>query len=176
MSRARHRVKWYFLMALPSGPAVLASIIGLLAVLAWRVREAQGAVSIKKIVIPPAGMATGFCMFFVPAFRVPLAWGALAVAIGAVALAYPLLLTSRLVRQGDVVMMQRSNAFFAVILGLAAIRLLARGYLDTLLTLQQTGALFYLLAFGMIVRWRTQMFLEYRRLTGEYAVETSSEI
>jgi membrane protein CcdC involved in cytochrome C biogenesis len=52
-----------------------------------------------------------------------------------------------------------------VILGLAAIRLLARGYLDTMLTAQQTAALFYLLAFGMIVRWRVQMFLEYRKLS-----------
>ena len=146
---------------------MLASVIGLLMVLAWRIREAQGAVSVKKIVMPPMGMATGFCMFIVPSFRVPLAWAALAVAIGAVALAYPLLLTSRLVRQGDVVMMQRSNAFFAVILGLAAIRLMARGYLDSVLTLQQTGAMFYLLAFGMIVRWRTQMYLEYRKLTAE---------
>lgn len=154
-------------MVLPSATAVLTSIIGLLAVLAWRVREAQGAVSLKKILIPPMGMATGFCMFIVPAFRVPFTWAALAVTLGAVALAYPLLLTSRLVRQGDVVMMQRSNAFFLVILALAAIRLLARGYLDRLLTLQQTGALFYLLAFGMIVRWRAQMYLEYRRLTAE---------
>lgn len=154
-------------MALPSGPAVLASIIGLLAVLAWRIREAQGAVSLKKIVMPPMGMATGFCMFLVPAFRVPLTWAAVALVIGAVALAYPLLLTSRLVRQGEVVMMQRSNAFFAVILGLAAIRLMARGYLDRVLTLQQTGALFYLLAFGMIVRWRAQMYMEYRKLTAE---------
>ena len=136
-------------------------------VMAWRIREAKGAVSLKKIVIPPLGMATGFCMFIVPGFRVPLAWAGIAFAIGAVALAYPLLLTSRLVRQGDTVMMQRSNAFFAVILALAAIRLLARGYLDTLLTVQQTAALFYLLAFGMIVRWRTQMLLEYRRLTAE---------
>jgi membrane protein CcdC involved in cytochrome C biogenesis len=136
----------------------------MLAVLAWRVREARGAVSVKKIVIPPLGMATGFCMFIVPAFRVPFTWAVIALVTGAVALAYPLLLTSRLVRQGEVVMMQRSNAFFTVILALAAIRLIARGYLDTLLTVEQTGALFYLLAFGMIVRWRTQMFLEYRRL------------
>lgn len=142
----------------------------MLAVLAWRVREARGAVSIRKIVIPPLGMATGFCMFFVPAFRVPFTWALLALVTGAVALAYPLLLTSRLVREGDVVMMQRSNAFFAVILALAAIRLIARGYLDTVLSVEQTGALFYLLAFGMIVRWRTQMFLEYRRLTAPVAV------
>jgi len=153
-------------MVFPSGVAILGSLIGLLAVLAWRVQEARGAVSIKKIVIPPLGMATGFSMFIVPAFRIPLAWALVAFTIGAVALAYPLLLTSRLVRQGDVVMMERSNAFFAVILGLAAIRLLARGYFDTVLTIQQTGALFFVLAFGMIVRWRTRMFLEYRKLVG----------
>jgi membrane protein CcdC involved in cytochrome C biogenesis len=153
--------------ALPSGPAIAGSIIGLLGVLAWRVKEARGAVSIKKIVIPPLGMATGFCMFLVPRCRIPWTWAAMALAIGAVALAYPLLATSRLVRQGDAVMMQRSNAFFLVILGLAAIRLLARGYLDTVLSFEQTGAVFYLLAFGMILRWRTQMLLEYWRLTGD---------
>ena len=154
----------FCLFVLPSGTAVLTAIIGLFAVLVWRVREARGAVSVKKIVIPPLGMATGFCMFVVPAFRVPWTWAILALLIGAVALAYPLLLTSRLVRQGDVILMQRSNAFFTVILVLAAIRLLARGYLDTVLSVEQTGALFYLLAFGMIVRWRTRMYLEYRKL------------
>jgi membrane protein CcdC involved in cytochrome C biogenesis len=152
-------------MVFPTTTAILTSLLGLLAVLVWRVREARGAVSVKKIVIPPLGMATGFCMFIVPAFRVPWSWAAIALLIGAVALAYPLLLTSRLVRQGDVIMMQRSNAFFAVILVLAAIRLMARGYLDRVLTIEQTGALFYLLAFGMIVRWRTRMLLEYRKLT-----------
>uniref|UniRef100_Q01XZ9 Cytochrome c biogenesis protein CcdC n=1 Tax=Solibacter usitatus (strain Ellin6076) TaxID=234267 RepID=Q01XZ9_SOLUE len=150
---------------LPSGAAVFGSLLGLLAVMAWRVQEARGAVSIRKIVIPPLGMATGSFMFVVPAFRIPWTWAGIAFLTGAVGLAYPLLLTSRLVRQGDVVMMQRSNAFFTVILALAAIRLIARGYLDTLLSMQQTGALFYLLAFGMILRWRAQMLLEYRKLT-----------
>jgi membrane protein CcdC involved in cytochrome C biogenesis len=75
------------------------------------------------------------------------------------------LATSRLVREGDAIVMRRSHAFFTVILALAAIRLLARGYLDTVLTIQQTGSVFYLLAFGMIVRWRASMFLEYRKLT-----------
>ncbi len=165
----RDRVKYNLdpisVIVLPSGPAIAVSLLGLVAVLTWRVREARSAVSLKKIVMPPLGMATGFSMFVVPAFRVPFAWALGAIAVGAVALAYPLLLTSRLVRQGNVVMMQRSNAFFAVILALAAIRLLARGYFDTLLTAQQTGALFYLLAFGMIVRWRARMLLEFRRLS-----------
>ncbi|HEX3875430.1 MAG TPA: CcdC protein domain-containing protein, partial [Bryobacteraceae bacterium] len=55
----------------------------------------------------------------------------------AVALADPLLVTSRLVRQGDIILMQRSNAFFIVIIVLAAIRLLSRGYLDTVLTVER---------------------------------------
>lgn len=152
-------------MFLPSGMSVLGSLAGLVAVLVWRVREGRTAVSIKKIVIPPLGMATGFSMFILPAFRIPWAWATIAFLIGALGLAYPLLRTSRLVRQGDTVMMQRSTAFFTVILVLAAIRILARDYFNTLLTLQQTAALFFVLAFGMILRWRSSMFFEYRSLT-----------
>jgi len=50
--------------------------------------------------------------------------------LGAVVFAYPLLRTSRLVRDGEVIMMQRSNVFFAVVIVLAAIRILAHSYLD----------------------------------------------
>lgn len=152
-------------MVLPNGTAVLGSLAGLAAVITWRVREARSPVSIKKIVIPPLGMATGFSMFIVPAFRIPWAWAGTAFLIGAFGLAYPLLLTTRLVRQGGIVMMQRSTAFFSVIIALAAMRFLARGYLDSVLSVEQTGALLFVLAFGMILRWRTRMLLDYRKLT-----------
>lgn len=143
----------------------VSSIVGGIAVLAWRVRETRTPVSIKKIVMPPLGMATGFAMFAVPVFRVPLTWGVNAFLLGALVLSYPLLRTSRLVREGNAVMMQRSNAFLGVILLLAAIRIGARGYLDTVLSVQQTAGLFFILAFGMILRWRAQMLLEYRSLS-----------
>jgi membrane protein CcdC involved in cytochrome C biogenesis len=110
-------------------------------------------------------MATGFCMFAVPAFRVPITWALAAFLIGAVALAYPLLLTSTLERRGDVIMMKRSGAFFAVVIVLAAIRYIARDYLDHMLSIEQTGGLFFILAFGMILRWRANMFWKYRELT-----------
>jgi len=144
---------------------VLGSLAGLFAVIVWRIREGRTAVTLKKIVIPPLGMATGFSMFVVPAFRVPWVWGACAFLIGAIFLAYPLLKTSRLVRDGEAIMMRRSNAFFLVVIGLAAIRFLGRDYLDRVLSLQQTAALFFVLAFGMIVRWRMNMLMEYRTLS-----------
>lgn len=147
------------------GTSAVGSVIGLVGVLVWRIREGRTAVTVRKIIIPPLGMATGFSMFFVPAFRVPILWAAVAFLIGAVLLAWPLLRTSRLIRDGERIMMQRSNAFFAVVIFLAAIRYLARGYFDSIMTIQQTAGLFFILAFGMILRWRMRMLSEYRTLT-----------
>jgi membrane protein CcdC involved in cytochrome C biogenesis len=151
---------------LPFNPmSVVGSLAGMAAVLVWRVREGRTAVTLRKIVIPPLGMATGFCMFLVPAFRIPLLWAVCAFLIGAALLAYPLLRSSRLVQDGESVMMQRSNSFFLIVIALAMVRMLARGYIDTFMNMNQTAALFFVLAFGMILRWRLSMFLEYRQLT-----------
>ena len=154
-----------FVIVLSPAISLMSSIVGFVAVMAWRIREGRTAVTIRKILIPPMGMATGFCMFLVPAFRVPLAWGAVAFVIGAVLLAYPLLRTSRLTLDGETVMMRRSRAFFAIVVVLAVVRIAAHSYLDQLISVQQTAALFFVLAFGMILRWRMSMFFEYRRLT-----------
>lgn len=153
--------------------SLVSSIVGAVAVMIWRVREARTAVSARKIIIPPLGMATGFCMFFAPPFRVPLTWALGAFLLGAVVLAWPLLRTSRLVREGDTVMAQRSHAFFAVVILLAGIRVAARGYLDTVLSVEQTAGLFFILAFGMILRWRAQMFFQYRALVATPQAEAS---
>jgi membrane protein CcdC involved in cytochrome C biogenesis len=88
--------------------SLIGSIAGAIAVMMWRIRETRLPVSEKTIVIPPLGMATGFTMFIMPAFRVPWSWGIASFLMGLVALAYPLLRTSRLVCEGDVVTVQRS--------------------------------------------------------------------
>ena len=142
-----------------------AALLGAIAVLLWRIREGRTPVTARKILIPPAGMATGFSMFFVPMFRVPLLWALIAFLTGALILAWPLISTSSLQRAGDQIMMQRSKAFFVVIVVLALIRLLARNYVGRFITLEQTAGLFFILAFGMILRWRATMYLQYVRLT-----------
>ena len=67
--------------------------------------------------------------------------------------------------KNGVIMMKRSSVFFAVIIALAVVRYAARSYFDRFMTLEQTGALFYLLAFGMILRWRAKLYFAYRTLT-----------
>ena len=146
--------------------SVASAIVGFFAVLAWRVREGRSAVTMRKIIIPPVGMATGFCMFVLPAFRVSWVWALGAFVLGALVLAYPLVRTSRLTLVENEVMMHRSASFFAVIIALGVIRIAAHSYLDTYISVQQTAGLFFVLAFGMILRWRLSMLFQYRRLTG----------
>jgi membrane protein CcdC involved in cytochrome C biogenesis len=162
------------MVALPPIPSLLASAAGLVGVTMWRLREARTAVTLKKIIIPPLGMSTGFSMFVVPAFRIPLEWAAIAFLLGAAVLSWPLLLTTRLEWRNGVVMMKRSSAFLLVILVLAVVRFAARGYFDTFMTTPQTGGLFFVLAFGMIVVWRGKLLRDYLRLTSGPASDTPS--
>jgi membrane protein CcdC involved in cytochrome C biogenesis len=155
------------LVSLPPVRALvtLSPIAGGLAVLSWRIRETRTPVSTAKIVIPPLGMSMGFGMFTVPSMRIPLLWAVAAFLLGALVFAYPISRTSTLERRGDVVMMQRSRAFLAILLGLLAVRIALHEYVQELITPRQTAALFFVLAFGMIVRWRAGMLVQYRRLT-----------
>ena len=142
-----------------------AALIGTLAILAWRVRESRRPVSLRSLIIPPLGMSTGFSMFAMPAFRIPWTWGLAAFVLGAMVFAYPLVSSPQLTIEDGLIMMRRSRWFLVVILGLAAVRLGLREYVSSIISVQQTAGLFFVLAFGMIVRWRTILLLEYRHLT-----------
>jgi membrane protein CcdC involved in cytochrome C biogenesis len=161
-------------MNLIPGATLTSAVLGFLVIMAWRIGESRSAVTARKIVLPPMGMATGFCMFLAPGFRMPWTWAAAAFLVGAVLLAEPLVRTSRLKLVGETVMMHRSPAFFFVIVVLALVRFLARGYLDRFITIEQSGGLFFILAFGMIVRWRVTMYLAYRRITQPQPLVTAS--
>src|SRR5215510_1489788 len=141
-------------MDFPFG-SMAAAILGALAVLAWRMHESRRPVSLRGLIIPPLGMSTGFSMFAMHAFRVPWTWGLSAFVLGAALFAQPVIASSRLTREGNTVMMR----------ALAAIRLALRGYVGEFISPQQTAGLFFILAFGMIVRWRSSLLVQYQRLT-----------
>jgi membrane protein CcdC involved in cytochrome C biogenesis len=143
---------------------IATSVVGALAILVWRIRETQRPISPRAILLPPLGMSTGLAMFVIPAFRVPWTWGLAAFATGATALAYPLVRSSKLHLTDGAVMLQRSRAFLAILLGLAALRIGLRDYVGHLLPPRETASIFFLLAFGMIVRWRLWMYLRYRAI------------
>jgi membrane protein CcdC involved in cytochrome C biogenesis len=152
------------LAQIPRPLIIAATLAGAAAVIAWRFRESSRPVTARAIVAPPLGMSTGFLMFLAPAARIPWAWAGAAFALGALVFSVPLARTSRLARVGDTIVMERSKAFLWILLGLVAVRFALREYVEHLVTPIQTGAIFFVLAFGMILRWRAAMLLAYLRL------------
>lgn len=150
--------------------SVVSAVLGFFVILAWRVREGRTPVTLRKIVAPPLGMSTGFCMFLAPMCRIPWLWAFSAFLLGALVLAWPLIRTSKLKVQGGVVTVHRSSSFFVVLIALAVVRIAAHSYFDRFLSVPQTGALFFVLAFGMILHWRMNMFFEYKRVVREHGL------
>ncbi|ASS67339.1 MULTISPECIES: cytochrome c biogenesis protein CcdC [unclassified Paenibacillus] len=144
--------------------SLLIPLIGGLAVIALRVRSTRKPTTMRKILIPPLGMSTGFLMFVVPQTHIPWLWGLAAFAAGALFFAAPLITTSKMEFVGDDVYLRRSKAFFFIILILLAIRLVLHDFVEQYVTVMQTAALFFLLAFGMLVPWRLAMASKFRRL------------
>ena len=147
----------------------LATLAGAAGVITWRFRETRTPVTVRKLLIPPLGMSTGLFMFLVPQTRVPWSWAAAALAVGAGVFAYPLARSSTLTRAGDQIVMERSKAFVLILLGLVAVRFALRAWIEQYITPMQTGALFFLLAFGAIVRWRLALLQQFLRMRREAA-------
>ncbi|MDR3489825.1 MAG: cytochrome c biogenesis protein CcdC [Bradyrhizobium sp.] len=157
-------------MQAPDGMSMVGSVIGVTVLVAWRIRESRSTVSIKNIIMPPLGMATGFSMFLLPSFRISWIFAVASFVIGGSILAYPMMLTSRLAQVGNEIKIKRSNYFIFMMIALAVIRIITRHYFCTILSPEQTIALFFTLAFGMILRWRVHMLLEYRAITTKIPV------
>jgi membrane protein CcdC involved in cytochrome C biogenesis len=143
---------------------LVSSLLGAMLVIAWRMRETRRPITAQRIVVPPLGMSAGFSMFVYAPFRIPALWAVSAFALGALVFSYPLMKSSKLMRDGDVVRLHRSRGFIWIVLGLAAIRLAARGYCDRYISPLQSASTMFVLAFGMIAMWRVRMFVEYRKL------------
>jgi len=142
----------------------LGSIIMALTFVVIRLRAAKKPTSAKKIILPPIAMSTGFLMFLYPPTRIPFSWGIIAFLAGAVFFSYPLIRTSQFHIVGDDIYLKRSKAFVFILLGLLLLRLGLHTYVEEHISIPQTGAVFFILAFGMILPWRVAMYLQYRRL------------
>jgi len=128
-----------------------------------RLKASNKPVSVKKIILPPFFMSTGFLMYIVPYFRLTLGEVLEALVVGMV-FSTLLIKTSRFeVRDSDIYL-KRSKAFPFILIGLLVIRLIMKLALSSEIDVGQLSGMFFLLAFGMIVPWRVAMYLQYRKL------------
>lgn len=141
----------------------LMSLIMATIVMAVRIKRAKQAISLKQIVLPPLFMSTGFIMFLYPPMHVPVLYAVESLFMGMI-LSIPLILTSKFEVKGPDIFLKRSKLFVLILLGLFLTRMGLRVYLEEFISFYETGALFYILAIGMIFPWRIAMAIRYKQL------------
>ncbi|OFO51805.1 CcdC family protein [Nosocomiicoccus sp. HMSC059G07] len=136
-----------------------AIIMGLLVIL-WRNNETKTPLHLKKIIIPPIMMSTGALMFLFPYFRLDNHLILEAVIVGII-FSFALLLTTKYEVKDDELYVKASKLFPVILVGLLIIRTFMKTILSQEITPGEIGGMFFLLAFTMIVIWRTSMVLHY---------------
>jgi len=131
-----------------------------------RLRAARKPTSIRKIIMPPLGMVTGFLMFIFPVMRISLLYGVCAFAVGCL-FSLPLIRSSRMEYSDGKVYLKRSPGFIIVLFALLIVRIVLGSYIEQYITIPQTGAIFFILAFGMLLPWRITMFQRYKSFVGK---------
>ncbi|GGH37677.1 CcdC family protein [Paenibacillus segetis] len=130
-----------------------------------RLKASRRPVTIKGIIIPPLGMSTGFFMFVAPEMHIPILWGLTAFVVGALLFSYPLIRSTHFEVLDGQVYAKRSRGFAYILIGLLVVRLALHEVVEQYITVLQTGSVFFILAFGMILRWRLFMLKEYHKIT-----------
>ncbi|WP_379128082.1 CcdC family protein [Paenibacillus sp. sgz500958] len=138
-----------------------------LMVIIIRLKASERPVTLRKIWIPPLGMSTGFAMFVAPEVRFPLWWGPVAFLVGWFIFAYPLISSTKFEHRDGQIYAQRSKSFAFILLGLLVVRSLLHEFINRYVSIPQSGGLFFILAFGMILHWRLFMYKRYNLLTSE---------
>ncbi|MDV2580696.1 CcdC family protein [Alkalibacillus haloalkaliphilus] len=128
-----------------------------------RMRASKKPASVKKIILPPLFMSTGALMFFVPYFQIEWILVVEAVIVG---LLFSILLiyTSNFEIKENDIYLKPSKALGFILVGLLLIRLTWKAITGADISVGETSAMFYILAFAMLLTWRIAMLLKYLKL------------
>lgn len=125
-----------------------------------RLRTAKRPTSMKRIILPPLFMSTGAFMFFFPVFQISWIQVMEAFLVGMI-FSILLIKSSKFeIREGEIYL-NPSKAFPFILIGLLIVRFILKLIVGAQISLGETSGLFFILAFGMILTWRTVMLYQF---------------
>lgn len=125
-----------------------------------RLRTAKRPTSMKRIILPPLFMSTGAFMFVFPVFQISWIQVMEAFVVGMI-FSILLIKSSKFeIREGEIYL-NPSKAFPFILIGLLIVRFILKLIVGAQISLGETSGLFFILAFGMILTWRTVMLYQF---------------
>lgn len=128
-----------------------------------RLKAAKRPTSVKRIIIPPIMMSTGALMFLFPEFHIKWTQVVEALLLGIIFSIF-LIRTSKFEIKNNEIYLIPSKSFVIILFGLLAIRIIIKLMIGSTISLGETGAMFFLLGFGMIFTWRIAMLYQFLQL------------
>ncbi|WP_040606606.1 CcdC family protein [Salsuginibacillus kocurii] len=128
-----------------------------------RMKATKRPASVKKIILPPLFMSTGFLMFLYEPAQLT-GWQVMeALAVGLL-FSIILIKTSKFEIRGGHVYLQRSKAFPFILIGLLVARIVFKLIVGDSIHIAELGGMFFILAYGMIIPWRIAMLIGFKRM------------
>ncbi|MEB1809509.1 MAG: cytochrome c biogenesis protein CcdC [Bacillaceae bacterium] len=131
-----------------------------------RLKATKKPASIKKIVLPPLFMSTGFLMFLYEPTRPAPLQVLEALSVGML-FSILLIKTSKFEIKDQEIYLKRSKAFVFILVGLLVARILFKIIIGDSINVEELSGMFFLLAYGMIIPWRIAMYLSFRKVEQE---------
>ncbi len=128
-----------------------------------RLRATKKPVSVKKIIIPPLAMSTGFLMFLYEPARPAFLQIIEAITVGII-FSILLIKTSKFEIRDQQIYLKRSKAFAFILIGLLLLRIVFKLLIGDSINVEELAGMFFLLAYGMILPWRISMYVNYRKV------------
>lgn len=131
-----------------------------------RMKAAKKPATLKKIILPPLFMSTGFLMFLYEPAQISFIQVLEALSIG---LFFSLFLvrTSKFEIKNERVYLKNTKAFLFILIGLLMVRLILKHILGFYIDSLHLSGMFFIVAYGMIVPWRISMFIGFKNLEKE---------
>lgn len=131
-----------------------------------RLKSVKRPASVKKIILPPLFMSTGFMMFLYEPARPATLQVIEAIGVGMI-FSILLIKTSAFEIRDEQIYLKRSKAFAFILVGLLLIRIVFKVLIGDAINIEELAGMFFLLAFGMIFPWRVSMYMKFRKIEKE---------
>lgn len=128
-----------------------------------RMKATKKPATVKKIILPPMFMSTGFLMFLYPPAQITMLQVFEALAVG-VFFSLFLVRTSKFEIRDNQIYLKKTKSFLFILIGLLIVRLVLKHLLGFHIDPIHLSGMFFILAYGMIVPWRISMYVGFKKL------------
>ncbi|MGO4887645.1 CcdC family protein [Anaerobacillus sp. MEB173] len=154
--------------------SILAICMAIFAIII-RIRATKRPASVKKIILPPLFMSTGFFMFVYEPARISYLQALEALAVGII-FSILLIKTSKFEIKHNEIYLKQSKMFIFVLFGLLVLRIIIKLIIGVNIEIFELAGMFFVLAYGMIIPWRVAMLMSYKKLEKQVKKVTPKRI